>query len=366
MNLAVFLDGTWNDPADRTNIDQLRNLVVAVAGDGTAQDATYIAGVGTGRWSRIRGGVFGMGLSENIRRAYAWLAERHRSDEDRIFLVGFSRGAFTARSLGGMIAKCGLLPAEEMDAEAVFRRYRRTGAPGLREMREDGVPAVTDEDRLVKERSRQVRIRCIGVFDTVGSLGIPGGLGRLLTRRRHEFHDTNLSGYVDVALHACAIDEHRPSFEPTMWSCVPIPIPGFAQVVEQRWFPGSHTDVGGRLLGDQRLPELARQWVAEGLRAAGLALRRPDDPPPDDAWAGTITDSYARFLGGLYRFLPWARRNLRPVRCSLRETLSPAVVTRHLERGYAPENPHLMPWIRAEAAGAIPVTAAAPPPPPGA
>ncbi|MDX6554125.1 MAG: hypothetical protein QOD86_320 [Miltoncostaeaceae bacterium] len=366
MNLAVFLDGTWNDPADRTNIDQLRNLVVAVADDGTAQDARYIAGVGTGRWNRIRGGVFGMGLSENIRLAYAWLAERHMGDEDRIFLVGFSRGAFTARSLGGMIAKCGLLPPAEMDAEAVFRRYRRTRSPGLREMREEGVPAVTDEDRLVSERSRQVRIRCIGVFDTVGSLGIPGGLGRLLTRRRYEFHDTNLSGYVDFAHHACAIDEHRPNFKPTMWSCVPIPIPGFPQTVEQRWFVGAHTDVGGRLLGDQRLPELARQWIADGLRASGLALRQPDDPPPEDAWAGTPTDSYKRFLSGLYRYIPWKRRYRRPVRCSLRETLSPWVVKRHVELGYAPENPHLLPWIRAEAAGEITVTRAAPPPLPGA
>ncbi len=100
MNLAVFFDGTWNDPADRTNVHQLRDRVVPVADDGTAQDARYIAGVGTGPWNRIRGGVFGMGLGANVRRGYAWLAEHHAaSDDDRIYLIGFSRGSFTARSL---------------------------------------------------------------------------------------------------------------------------------------------------------------------------------------------------------------------------------------------------------------------------
>lgn len=356
MNLAVFFDGTWNDPADKTNVDQLKNRVLPLAEDGTEQDPEYIEGVGTGRWNRIRGGIFGMGLGANGRRGYGWLAEHHRSDADSIYLIGFSRGAFTARSLAGMIAKCGLLPPEAMDAKAVFARYRRRLSPGLREMREDGVTPATDEDRLVAERSRLVRIRCIAVMDTVGSLGIPGGLGRLLTRNRYEFHDTKLSGFVDFAFHACAIDEHRPNFTPTMWSSVPIPIPGFPQVIEQRWFVGCHTDVGGRRLGDQRLPDLAREWVAEGAAAAGLALRPPDEPLPGDAWAGEPVDSYARFLSGIYQHLPWKRRHLRPVRTTLRETLSPSAVTRHVELGYAPANPNLAPWLKA----------AAQPPPPAA
>ena len=356
MNLAVFFDGTWNDPADKTNVDQLRNRVMPRTQDETVQDATYIRGVGTGRWNRIRGGVFGMGLGTNVRLGYEWLARHHRSDDDRIYLIGFSRGAFTARSLAGMIAKCGLLPPEAMDAKAVFERYRRTASPGLREMREDGVPAVTAEDRLVAERSRLVRIRCIAVMDTVGSLGIPGGLGRLLTRRRYEFHDTKLSGFVDVAVHACAVDEHRPNFKPTMWSSVPIPIPGFPQTIEQRWFVGCHTDVGGRRLGDQRLPDLAGEWIAERAAAAGLALRPPDEPLPADAWAGEPVDSYKRFLSGIYQHLPWKRRHLRPVRRTLNETLSPSVVTRHEKLGYAPKNPNLVPWL----------TEAGRPPPPGA
>lgn len=365
MDLAVFLDGTWNDPADGTNVVELRNRVLPEDG-GTAQDAAYIPGVGTGRWTRIRGGVFGTGLNENLRRAYAWLVERHRGPEDRIYLFGFSRGAFTARSLAGMIAKCGLVPPDVMDAGAVLRCYRRPSSPGLREMREEGRTPDGPEARLLREHSRLVRIRCIGVFDTVGSLGIPGGLGRLLTRRRHEFHDTNLSGYVDFAFHACAIDEHRPNFRPTMWSCVPIPIPGFPQVIEQRWFAGCHTDVGGRRLGDQRLPDVAREWVAEGAMAAGLGLRPPEEPLPEDAWAGGTTDSYRAFLRGAYRLLPWKRRHRRPVRCSLGETLAPAVVRRHVELGYAPPNPNLVPWLRAEAAAAAPVTAARRPPPPAA
>ncbi len=116
-------------------------------------------------------------------------------------------------------------------------------------------------------------------MDTVGSLGIPGGLGRLLTRRRYEFHDTNLSGFVDFAVHACAIDEHRPNFKPTMWSSVPIPIPGFPQVIEQRWFVGCHTDVGGRLPGrpaaSRPRPGVDRRGRRRGRAGAAPAGRAP-------------------------------------------------------------------------------------------
>jgi uncharacterized protein (DUF2235 family) len=217
VNIAVFLDGTWSDANDGTNVAQICARVPN-GGTGVVQELHYVRGVGTGAFDRLQGGILGMGLDDNIRQAYSFIAARHHSDDDRIHLFGYSRGAFAARSLAGMIAKCGIIGEQDLPAKAVFARYRDTNAPGLREMQEGEEPARTAEDELVLARSRLVRIRFIGVFDTVGSLGIPGGIGRWLSRRRYEFHDTRLSGLVDLACHAVAVDEHRKQFAPTLWT----------------------------------------------------------------------------------------------------------------------------------------------------
>jgi uncharacterized protein (DUF2235 family) len=235
VNIAVLLDGTWSDTNTHTNIAQINARVPRRVG-GVAQQVCYIEGVGTGPFDRLQGGILGAGLDDDIREAYSFIAAHHHSDGDRIHLIGYSRGAFAARSLAGMIAKCGIIRETELPAKAVFARYRDTKAPGLREMQEGEKIARTAEDKLLLARSRLVRIRFIGVFDTVGSLGIPGGVGRLLNRHRYEFHDTRLSGLVDLACHAVAIDEHRKQFAPTLWTSVPIPIPQHPTTVEQRWF----------------------------------------------------------------------------------------------------------------------------------
>ena len=197
-----------------------------------------------------------------------------------------------------MIAKCGIIRETDLPATAVFARYRDTKAPGLREMRAGEQPARTDEDHLVLARSRLVRIRFIGVFDTVGSLGIPGGIGRLVNRRRYEFHDTRLSGLVDLACHAVAIDEHRKQFEPTLWTSVPIPVPQHPTRVEQRWFVGEHANVGG---GGRQSPAvhnplsvIAREWIVDRAVEAGLAVEPPPVPLTGDEWSGRISDFQAR------------------------------------------------------------------------
>jgi uncharacterized protein (DUF2235 family) len=284
---------------------------------GLVQERCYIEGVGTGPFDRIRGGLFGQGLEKVIRRAYRHITQHHRSDDDRIYLIGYSRGAFTARSLAGMIAKCGLLDAEDMSSEKVFERYRNKKAPGLREMQTGEMPARTAEDRLVLERSRLVRIRFIGVFDTVGSLGIPAGLGRFLTRRKYEFHDTNLSGLVDVACHAVAVDEHRRQFEPTLWTDVPKPIPGHPTEVEQRWFVGAHGNIGGggtsKPATKNPLSLLAREWMVDRAVAAELVVDPPDAPLKGTEWSGPIHDFHKTALGSTSPSCdrsarPWRRR----------------------------------------------------------
>ncbi|MGY1740487.1 MULTISPECIES: DUF2235 domain-containing protein [unclassified Blastococcus] len=350
-NLAAFLDGTWSDSNAHTNVVQVCNRVPDEA-PGVRQEKCYVRGVGTGVSDRLVGGAFGVGVDENIRRAYAFLAERWASDDDRIFLIGYSRGAFTARSLAGMIAKCGLIRAEDLPAEAVFRRYRDTSAPGLREMQAGERRPRTAEDELVLASSRLVRIRFLGVFDTVGALGIPGGLGRWLTRRRYQFHDTNLSGLVDVACHAVAVDEHRGWFEPTMWTSVPVPIPGHPTTVEQRWFVGGHTNVGG---GGTREPQrrnplsvVTREWVVGRAVEAGLVVDPPRPAPTGDEWQGRIDDWSRGLLGRLTGLLPGNRTLLRPVREAVAETLDDGVLRRWGtgRPPYEPRNPHLEPWVR--------------------
>jgi uncharacterized protein (DUF2235 family) len=351
MNIAVLLDGTWSDANTHTNIAQIDARTSRRAG-GVEQAVHYIEGVGTGPFDRLQGGVLGAGLDDDIREGYGFIAARHRSEDDRIHLLGYSRGAFAARSLAGMIAKCGRLRESDLPAEAVFARYRDTDSPGLREMQAGEKPARTEEDRLVLARSRLVRIRFIGVFDTVGSLGIPGGLGRLINRRRYQFHDTRLSGLVDTACHAVAIDEHRKQFAPTLWTSVPIPIPQHPTHVEQRWFVGEHDNVGG---GGTMAPEvdnplsvLTREWIVDRAVEAGLVIEPPPVPVTGEEWSGPIHDFYAGLLGGLVRFLPGAGPYLRPVRTTISEVLDRSVIHRWREGKppYRPRNPYLEPWIQ--------------------
>ena len=353
MNIAVLLDGTWSDTNTHTNIAQINARVPRRVG-GVAQQVCYIEGVGTGPFDRLQGGILGAGLDDDIREAYSFIAAHHHSHDDRIHLIGYSRGAFAARSLAGMIAKCGIIRETELPAKAVFARYRDTKAPGLREMQEGEKLARTAEDKLLMARSRLVRIRFIGVFDTVGSLGIPGGVGRLLNRHRYEFHDTRLSGLVDLACHAVAIDEHRKQFAPTLWTSVPIPIPQHPTTVEQRWFVGEHANVGGggttAPAVDNPLSLLTREWIVDRAVEAGLVVEPPRLPLTGDEWSGKIHDFQTSLLGRLTRLLPGTKPYLRTVRTTIGELLDGAVIQRwrHGKPPYRPRNPYLEPWIREE------------------
>jgi hypothetical protein len=219
-------------------------------------------------------------------------------------------------------------------------------------MQEGEKPARTAEDNLVLARSRLVRIRFIGVFDTVGSLGIPGGVGRLLNRRRYEFHDTRLSGLVDLACHAVAIDEHRKQFAPTLWTSVPIPIPQHPTRVQQRWFVGDHANVGGggtiAPAVDNPLSVITREWIVDRAVEAGLVVEPPPRPPTGDEWSGRIHDFYGSFLGRLARVMPGITPYLRPVRTTIDEFLDGSVIRRWRDGKppYRPRNPYLEPWIR--------------------
>lgn len=344
MNIAAFLDGTWNDAYANTNVAQIEARVSELDASGSPQAKVYRPGVGVKRGQRWRGGLAGYGLNDAIERAYADIARLYRGPSDRIYLFGYSRGAFTARSLAGMIARCGIIDAGHMPARQVFRRYRRAQAsPGLNEMQQGQAAVRTQEDRLVLERSTLARIRFIGVFDTVGSLGIPGGLARPFNQRRYEFHDTKLSGLVDHARHVVAIDEQRPHYVATLWDGVPRPLPGHETTCVQLWFAGAHANVGGGGTPspetDNPLSAVTREWMVDEALAAGLALEA--DPIPTDAWRGAISDSYANFgKGWFYRVVFWRERHLRPLgRTNAGEGVAASVRLRVEQLSYDPKNP---------------------------
>ena len=163
QRLIVLFDGTWNDPEDRTNVYRMSRCLQDFDGD-IAQRFFYDPGVGTSRTTRFRGGVFGYGLDKNLLQGYEWLARRYR-DGDEIWVFGFSRGAYTARSMVGMIRKCGLLHIVTEDLlEKAKKIYRDKSAK-------------PDDDTCKQFRndySQEVKIHFIGVWDMVGVVGVFG------------------------------------------------------------------------------------------------------------------------------------------------------------------------------------------------
>jgi hypothetical protein len=267
------LDGTWNtaDADHVTNIIQIRDLIDPkyTRQDGTTikQRVYYEPGVGTWgtKFRRWIDGATGGGLEDNVRGAYRFLSNIYFSGLE-IYIFGFSRGAFTARSLAGFIGASGLLRPEHCNAANERRawEYYRT-APKYR------FPA---EGRKLRELSfDDVRIKLLGVFDTVGSRGIPiTGIASWYNRRHYGFHDVSLGSNVDHALHALAIDEKRLSFPAAMWQ---YPNHKDNISVEQVWFAGNHSNVGGGYK-DISLSSIALKWMITRITAKQLGLKFVD------------------------------------------------------------------------------------------
>lgn len=268
-HLVVCCDGTWNTPDDEsvTNVRRLYNALDKTDEDNNEQLCYYQPGVGTLQ-HRLLGGAFGLGLSSNVVDAYQWLTTKYEP-EDRIWLFGFSRGAYTARSVAGMISACGLIDTNEMDEEAVSRQIEDVYDRGYR--KRDGRQwrkGLTF--RFDPDDREQIPIYFIGVWDTVGALGIPDYMGwfnLLDPLHRQDFHDLRLNPYIKRARHAVAMDERRGPYTPTLWS------EPFAQGqdVEQVWFPGVHKDVGGGHL-QAGLSDGTLLWMIDQVRNDDISL----------------------------------------------------------------------------------------------
>jgi uncharacterized protein (DUF2235 family) len=308
-NLILCLDGTWSDAdsaAPQTNIAIIAEIIDPRPAGGVEQRVYYDAGVGTGGvLDRILGGAFGRGLSANTLAAYRFLSQFYRPG-DNIYVFGFSRGAFTARSLCGFLSASGLLTEDacnEANLEFAWDYYRT--APKAR------FPA--DRARLRRITYPDPRIKFLGVFDTVGALGIPRGFMSRLSRRAIQFHDADVSSIVDFCCHALAIDEQRMEFEAAVWT---EPRHRKYRAVEQAWFPGSHANVGGGC-EDSGLSDLALDWMLKRVARHCPELRLS----PPETWPRQLSPSYR---GQLYDARSWMfwRSRWRPLirlinRCDL-------------------------------------------------
>ncbi len=317
--LVVCCDGTWNSASRGrpTNVAKLRAAVSATDPDGTEQEAHYVPGVGTAPWERVVGGAFGFGLSDNVLDGYRFLVREFEPD-DQLVLVGFSRGAYTARSLAGLVRNAGVL--READEDRVAEAY------ALYRDDEHG----PDDPVALDFRARwshESGIHAIAVWDTVGSLGIPIGTLDLVrwVNRRYQFHDVTLSSRVANAFHAVAIDERRGAFGPTLWEPPDAAAREAGQRVEQVWFSGVHSDVGGGY-EDTGLSDLALLWVADRLASCGLALDEAALRPPrvQPSVGGELHESAT----GIHAWLPKQPRTLGAV-APAQEHAASAAVARH-------------------------------------
>jgi uncharacterized protein (DUF2235 family) len=309
--LALFLDGTWNTVDDSTNVWRMKSLT----GQSSGQLTYYSRGVGTQFGERVRGGMFGYGLDNAVLQAYQWLIE-HYAEGDRLFIFGFSRGAYTARALAGFISKCGLLiPGAPLSIKQLYGRYRRgAGVRTVRELQNVPLSEWTLEERWMDRYALRIPIWLIGVWDTVGSLGIPYGNLPVISQSSHQFLETDLRINMTHAFHALAIDEHRAAFAPTLWTrTIPknaktsdVYPPRDVRHVEQRWFIGAHANVGGGCTNDV-LAQLPLAWMMQKAADHGLIFQKQLMLDGNE-WSGTVSDSYAEFLGGIYRIAKLGRR----------------------------------------------------------
>ncbi|WP_278920842.1 MULTISPECIES: DUF2235 domain-containing protein [Pseudophaeobacter] len=279
---VIILDGTMStlEPGQETNAGRLYQMCLEMSGE---VSVFYEAGVQWTGWASAPDVMMGRGINRQIRRAYGYLASRYRPG-DRIYLLGYSRGAYAVRSLAGVIGEVGLLKAEHATVRNIrtaYRHYQQAGSP------------------LVAESFRkaychpETQIEMIGVWDTVKALGLRLPLLWRLAKSRHAFHNHELGAHVKNGYQALALDETRNVFQPVLW----VGSERWKGHVEQVWFHGAHGDIGGQLGGYEEARPLANiplVWMLERAEHCGLPLPRdwrmrfPVDPkaPSVGTWNG--------------------------------------------------------------------------------
>lgn len=277
--IVLLIDGTWDKEGasaasnvaklDASNHAVSRPIVKAIAEDGTRQLCHYHPGAGTDGdlLKRLLGGAIGLGLKSIVLNVYGFLVDSYEHG-DEIYIFGFSRGSYAARALAGLIGASGIQRQRSADAvELAWKHYRIN--PTVR----NGEQPPGSADKLTLQRFEKLKasdaihpdrtIKCVGVWDTVGSYGIPTGFGlaplaRVFTWLVLGFHDTRFGDHIDVGLHAVSVDERRRPFAPTFWTARKNQPPRGR--VEQTWFAGVHCNIGGGY-DDSGLSDFALIWM---------------------------------------------------------------------------------------------------------
>ena len=271
--IVILIDGTWDKEGTtgNTNVAKLdvNALIKRRAANGTVQRVRYHDGVGAygDIFKKILGGAIGLGLKKIVLDCYGFLVDDYEAG-DAIYILGFSRGAYAARALAGLIGASGIARRPSADLfEIAWQHYRVSPASRQQPQSANWV----DRNRIAKYESTAQgnsfhdtrSIKCVAVWDTVGSYGIPAGFGlaplaRYVALIFLGFHDTSFGEHIDIGLHAVAVDEHRRPFVPTFWTIEKGRQP--RGHVEQTWFAGAHRNVGGGY-PDSGLSDLALIWM---------------------------------------------------------------------------------------------------------
>ncbi|NEO01432.1 MAG: DUF2235 domain-containing protein [Moorea sp. SIO3I7] len=326
--LVVCCDGTWQELSSTypSNVVKISQAVKPLGSDGVSQIVFYDEGIGTedSLKSKLFGGAFGKGIDTNIQDAYRFLCLNY-APGDEIYLFGFSRGAYTVRSLAGMIYNSGLLSRIEIDkAPEAYEMYRS------RDIKPNHQQMVAFREKY----GESVPITLLGCWDTVGSLGIPN-LSPFLrfdkrVNKRYRFHDTSLSPIIEHGLHAVSIDEQRKVFDVTPMDKSHL---SQTQVVREVWFPGVHGSVGGGSQEQSGLSDGPLQWMIESIGKIGLGLEFDPSAIP----TGINLDYEIDFNNdlGLFKF---TGRKLREISDNF-DDLHESVIERWMRRpDYRPSN----------------------------
>lgn len=312
------------------------------------QIALYDDGVGTEdfRPLKVFAGMTGFGLSRNVRQLYKELV-RIYDPGDEIWLFGFSRGAFTVRTLAGMIARCGILDLNklaertarglEREVHGAYRFYRRCFRTRLKSAFMGPAPDPGDAFKRVHSLDYDARIRFMGVWDTVDAVGLPFHLSDLLntTLYRFKFPDYKLSPLVDQARHALALDDERLSFKPLLWD----ERDETTDRIQQVWFAGAHSNVGGGY-PKQGMSLVALDWMLREAERQGLRIL----PTERRAYRehANVDDKLYDPRAGLGVFYRWRIREVAMLcdRAGVRPKLHLSAVERiaHGTDDYAPGN----------------------------
>lgn len=280
--IVICADGTWNRPEKNikkdfpTNVLKLARAISPGGKDGVEQVVFYDWGLGSYN-DKFLAGTFGKGINKNIMDCYRFIVQNYALG-DELYFFGFSRGAYTVRSLAGLLNNCGILynakanliqkafdmykSAEIHPSDETSREFRRLNSVTIK------LDGLSRDEKKKYTDDGCPKIHFVGVWDTVGALGIPFSVLGFLNEK-HMFHDNKIGPNMLYARHAMAIDEKRDDFQPTIWK------QRTGVDIQQVWFAGVHSDVGGGYTPDKGgivAADYPLKWISEEAGKAGLVL----------------------------------------------------------------------------------------------